>query len=83
MQPCFDFRNGFSCSICVDFQLIPKPQEKRSFVELPIIVPSPTVGPVSAHHRTGLRSSSSRRTFDACKWQRPITRSHPIESRLT
>ena len=55
---------------------------KRSFVELPIIVPSPTIGPVSAHHHTGLRSSS-RRTFDACKWQRPITRSHPIESRLT
>ena len=56
---------------------------KPSFVELPIIVPSPTVGPVSAHHHTGLRSSSSRRTFDACKWQRPITRSHPIENRLT
>ena len=56
---------------------------KPSFVELPIIVPSPTVGPVSTHHHTGLRSSSSRRTFDACKWQRPIARSHPIENRLT
>ena len=31
MQPCFDFRNGFSCNICVDFQPIPRPQEKRSF----------------------------------------------------
>ena len=31
MQPCFDFRNGFSCDICVDFQPIPRPQEKRSF----------------------------------------------------
>ena len=31
MQPCFDFRNGFSCDICVDLQPIPGPQEKRSF----------------------------------------------------
>ena len=31
MQPCFDFRNGFSCDICVDLQPIPRPQEKRSF----------------------------------------------------
>ena len=31
MQPCFDFRNGFSCDICVDFRPIPRPQENRSF----------------------------------------------------
>ena len=31
MQPCFDFRNGFSCDICVDFRPIPRPQEKRTF----------------------------------------------------
>ena len=31
MQPCFDFRNRFSCDICVDLQPIPGPQEKRSF----------------------------------------------------
>ena len=27
MQPCFDFRNRFSCDICVDFQPVPRPQE--------------------------------------------------------
>ena len=31
MQPCFDFRDGFSCDICVEFRPIPRPQEKRSF----------------------------------------------------
>ena len=31
MQPCFDFRNGFSCDICVDLQPVPRPQEKRTF----------------------------------------------------
>ena len=31
MQPCFDFRNGFSCDICVDLQPIPRPQETFAF----------------------------------------------------
>ena len=46
---------------------------KRGFVELPMSVPSPTIGPVSARHHTGLRSPSSRRTFDTCKWLRPAS----------
>ena len=29
MQPCFDFRNGFSCDICVDFRPIPRPHVNR------------------------------------------------------
>ena len=86
MQPGFDFRNGFSCDICLDLQPIPRPQE--TFVFRTIRIQGrfyPDKGTKSTTGIGGVQALSACSFVIASGWfqQRSATRHWELHSALT